>query len=38
MLFCDVVAATERIARDVICEVTQVDDDKEDNDDELTMK
>jgi len=35
-----VVAATERISRDVICEVTAVDDDKPDDDnadDEMTV-
>jgi len=41
MVFCDVVSATERISRDVTCEVTQVDGDididDDDGDDELTM-
>jgi len=39
MIFCVVVVATERISRDVFCEVTQVDDDddKEDEDDEVMM-
>jgi len=40
VMFNDVVAATERISRDVICEVTQVDEDEDgdDIDDELTME
>ena len=38
-MFNDVIAATERISRDVICEVTQAyeDEDGDDMDDELTM-